>query len=105
MAPRGRPSDGLTDDIRVRATADEAQMLRDIAAHLGLSQNRASRWAYRVAWQHATSTTDHSTCPPNSPCAAATRGLTPPKGRQRSAAGTSDQLTITHSATVEEKDT
>lgn len=94
----GRPSEGLSENVRVRATPDEAQMVRDIAAHLGLSQNKAARWALRFAWQHATSTTDHTTCPPNSPCAGATRGLT---GRQRAAAD-ADQMTITHSATVEE---
>lgn len=94
-----RKSEGLTEDVRVRATPDEAQMARDIAAHLGTSQNRAARWALRYAWQHATSTTDHTACPPNSPCAAATRGLTP--GRQRTPAAMQDQMTITHSATVE----
>ena len=101
MTRRGRPSDGLTDKLTVRSTSDEAQMARDIAAQLGMSQNRAARWAFRYAWQHATSTTDHTTCPPNSPCAAATRGLTP--GRQRSATAVNDQqMTITHSATVED---
>ncbi len=94
-----RVDEGTTEGVRVRATPDEAQMLRDIAAHLGLSQNKAVRWSLRFAWQHATSTTDHTACPTNSPCASATRGLTP--GRQR-AAGMPDQMTITHSATVEE---
>lgn len=93
-----RQNEGLTQDVRVRATDDEAQMTQDIAAQLGTSKNRAMRWALRFAWQHATSTTDHSACPPNSPCASATRGLTP--GRQRAAAAP-DQMTITHSATVE----
>lgn len=96
-----RQSEGLTHQIQTRGTADEAQMARDIAAQLGMSQNRGLRWALRFAWQHATSTTDHTTCPPNSPCAAATRGLTP--GRQRTSLGSDDQLTITHSATVEKK--
>lgn len=99
MARRGRPSDGLTNSMHVRSTPDEAQMARDIAAQMGLSQNRGLRWAIRFAWQHATSTTDHKACPPNSPCASATRGLTP--GRQRAAA-TPDQMIITHSATVEQ---
>lgn len=98
MGRVGRPSDGLTDSTHVRSTADESQMVRDIAAQLELSKNKAIRWALRFAWQHATSTTDHTTCPPNSPCASATRGLAP--GRQRAAADT-DQMTITHSATVE----
>lgn len=98
MARAGRPSDGLTDSRHVRTTADESQMIRDIAAHMGLSLNKAARWAFRYAWQHATSTTDHKACPPNSPCASATRGMTP--GQQRAAAAP-DQLTITHSATVE----
>lgn len=96
-----RKSEGLTADLRLRLTGDEAQMARDIAAHLGTSQNRGMRWALRFAWQHATSTTDHTACPPNSPCASATRGLTP--GRQRTAAATPDQMMITHSATVEKK--
>lgn len=95
-----RRNEGLTEDVRVRATPDEAQMARDIAAHLGLSKNRATRWALRYAWQHATSTTNHTACPPNSPCAGATRGLTP--GRQRTTSDAPDQMTITHSATVEE---
>lgn len=100
MARAGRPSHGLTAQVNIRAQPDEAQMSRDIAAQLGTSQNQALRWAIRYAWQHATSTTDHSTCPPNSPCAGATRGLVP--GRQHAAAARDDQLTITHSATVEE---
>lgn len=97
-----RQSEGLTEQLQTRATPDERQMARDIAAQVGVSQNRALRWALRFAWQHARSTTDHTTCPPTSPCAAATRGVTP--GRQRTPAGTSshDQLTITHSATVKE---
>lgn len=95
-----RKSEGLTVALPARVQPDEAQMARDIAAHLGLSQNKAIRWALRHAWQHATSTTDHTACPPNSPCASATRGLTP--GRQRAATATPDQMTITHSATVEE---
>lgn len=95
-----RQSDGTTEDVRVRATPDEAQMVRDIAAQLNVSGNRAARWALRYAWQHATSTTDHGQCGPNSPCAGATRGIAP--SRQRSAAPTVDQLTITHSATVED---
>jgi hypothetical protein len=94
-----RPSEGLTEDVRVRATPDEAQMARDIAAHLGTSQNKAARWALRYAWQHATSTTDHSACPANSLCASATRGLIP--GKAARDAGHADQMTITHSATVE----
>jgi hypothetical protein len=96
-----RQSEGTTEDVRVRATPDEAQMARDIAAHLGTSQNKAARWALRYAWQHATSTTDHKACPPNSPCASATRGLTP--GAKRPPAAAPDQMTITHSATVEEQ--
>lgn len=101
MARAGRPSHGLTEQLRLRVQPDEVQMGRDIAAHLGTSQNQAYRWAIRLAWQHATSTTDHSTCPPHSPCAGATRGLIP--GRQRTAAAPDDnQLTITHSATVED---
>jgi hypothetical protein len=101
MRGRGRPSEGLSEALQARTTPDEAQMARDTAAQLGLSQNKALRWAIRYAWQHATSTTDHSTCPPNSPCAGATRGLTP--GRQHAAAArNTDQMTITHSATVEE---
>lgn len=95
-----RVSEGLTEDVRVRATSEEAQMVRDIAAHLGLSQNKASRWALRVAWHHATSTDNHTACPPNSPCAAALRGITP--GAKRPPAAAPDQMTITHSATVEE---
>ena len=95
-----RKSEGLSADVRVRATPDEAQMARDIASQLGMSQNRAMRWVIRYAWQHATATTDHSTCPPSSPCAGATRGLTP--GRQRpTAAVIEGQTTITHTANVE----
>lgn len=86
--------------MRVHAQPDEKQMAADIAAHLGVSRNRALRWAIRYAWQHATSTTDHTTCPAHSPCASATRGLTPGKAAPRPAGG--DQLTITHSATVED---
>lgn len=93
-----RPSEGLTASLPARVQPDEAQMARDIASQLSLSQNKAIRWALRFAWQHATSTTDHTTCPPNSPCAGATRGLLP--GRQRAAAAP-DQMSITHSATVE----
>lgn len=102
MRGRGRPSEGLTNALSAKMTSDEAQMARDTAAQLGLSQNKALRWAIRYAWQHATSTTDHSTCPPNSPCTAAIRGLAP--GRQHAAAARNDgQMTITHSATVEDK--
>lgn len=100
LARPGRPSDGLTAQVRIRTQPDESQMARDIAAHLGLSGNRAMRWAIRYAWQHATGTTDHTTCPAHSPCAHATRGLTPGKSSARPAAG--DQMTITHSATVED---
>ena len=95
-----RQSEGLTAALPSRVQPDEAQMARDIAAQLGVSQNKAVRWALRYAWQHATSTTDHKTCPPNSPCAGATRGLT--GGRQRAAAA-ADQMTITHQATMEEQ--
>ena len=94
-----RKSEGLTVALPARVQPDEAQMARDIAAQLGTSQNKAVRWALRYAWQHATSTTDHSACPANSPCASATRGLTP--GKAAHAAGHADQMTITHSATVE----
>ena len=94
-----RKSEGLEIQFQTRAQPDELQMRKDIAAHMGMSLNKAMRWALRYAWQHATSTTNHQTCPPNSPCAGATRGLTP--GRQRAAAPV-DQLSITHSATVEE---
>ena len=74
-------------------------MLRDIAAQFGFSQNRAVRYAIRYAWQHATSTTDHTRCSGSHPCAGATRGLAP--GRQR-AAPPSGQTTITHAATAGE---
>lgn len=93
-----RKSEGL-HPLPARVQPDEAQMARDIAGHLGLSRNRAMRWALRYAWQHATSTTDHSACPVNSPCASATRGIAPGKTSARPAG---DQLAITHSATVEE---
>lgn len=96
-----RKSEGLTAALPARVQPDEAQMARDIAAQLGVSQNKAVRWALRYAWQHATSTTDHAACPPNSPCASATRGLTP--GTKRPPAAAPDQMTITHSATVEEQ--
>lgn len=98
---RGRPSHGLTKQVHIRSQPDEAQMVHDIAAQLGTSVNAAGRWAFRYAWQHATSTTDHSTCPPNSPCAGATRGITPGKAA-RGGDVQPDQMTITHSATVEE---
>jgi hypothetical protein len=98
LARPGRPSDGTITQLQVRSQPDEAQMARDIAAHLGTSQNKALRWAIRYAWQHATSTTDHTTCPAHSPCAGATRGLSG-KAAPRPAG---DQMTITHSATVEE---
>lgn len=75
-------------------------MLRDIAAQLGMSQNRAVRYAIRYAWQHATSTTDHTQCSGTHPCASATRGLTP--GRQRPARQLDGQTTITHAATTGE---
>lgn len=97
-----RTSEGLTHDLRVRATPDEAQMAADIAAHLGTSGNRAVRWAIRLAWQHATSTTDHQHCPTNSPCANATRGLSAPAGRHRTPVQ-DGQTVITHEATVEKK--
>lgn len=100
-----RVREGTTEDVRVRATPDEAQMAADIAAHLGLSKNKAARWALRFAWQHATSTTDHSMCPRNSPCAAAIGGVTTaPRAARRTPSGTQhDQLSITHSATVKEE--
>lgn len=94
---RGRPSEGLTP-VGARLTDDEAQMVRDIAALLKVSQNKGIRWAIRYAAQHASSTDDHTLCTRNSPCATATRGLTP--GRQRDAA-TEGQLFITHTATLE----
>jgi hypothetical protein len=94
-----RKSEGLTAALPSRVQPDEAQMAREIAAQLGFSQNKAVRWALRYAWQHATSMTDHKTCPVNSPCAGATRGLA---GRQRAAPDT-DQMTITHQATMEEQ--
>ena len=83
-----------------RATEAERQMIRDTAAHLGISQNRAVRWAIRYAWAHATSTTDHTTCGSNSTCAGAVTGTTP--GNRQRAAPHADQLTITHEATVED---
>lgn len=92
-----RKDEGLVS-LGNRATADEKQMTRDIAAHLGISQNRAMRWAIRYAWAHATSTTDHTTCGGTSTCAGAVAGTTP-GNRQRTAPR--DQLTITHQATVE----
>lgn len=101
-AGRGRPSEGLDNQFTPRMTDDEAQMVRDIAAMLGTSQLRAIRWAVRYAHPHATSTTDHKTCPKNSPCASATLGISP-SGRQRSASATvpEGQALITHQATVE----
>lgn len=94
-----RVSEGLTEQIGPRLQPEELGMLRDIAALLKMSQNRAVRYAIRYAWQHATSTTDHTRCSGTHPCASATRGLTP--GRQR-AAQTSGQTTITHAATAGE---
>ena len=94
-----RENEGLELQFQTRAQPDEVQMRADIAAQLGMSLNKATRWALRYAWAHATSTTNHQTCPSNSPCAGATRGIYP--GRQRATAPV-DQLTITHSATVEE---
>lgn len=102
MARPGRPSHGLTKQIHVRARPDEAQMGRDMAAHLGTSMNAAYRWAIRYAWQHATSTTDHSACVPTSPCAGATQGITPGKAAHDGTTAQSDQMVISHSATVEE---
>lgn len=98
---RGRPSEGLTENLGGRITGNEAQMLRDIAAQLGLnSKNRAVRWAIRYAWQHATSTTHHDTCGRNSTCASATLGIT--GGRQRTAPHVdTGQMAITHEATME----
>jgi hypothetical protein len=93
-----RKSEGLRP-LPARVQPDEVQMARDIAGHLGVSQNRAVRWALRYAWQHATSTTDHTTCPAHSPCASATRGTAPGKAAPRPAG---DQMTISHAATVEE---
>lgn len=93
-----RPSDGITESARLAMTPDEAQMAADIAAQLGMSRNRAIRWALRYAWQHATSTTDHRSCTGTHPCASATRGLTAPAGRQRAAL--QGQTTITHQATM-----
>jgi len=95
-----RPSDGITESARLAMTPDEAQMAADIAAHLGTSRNRAIRWAIRYAWQHATSTTDHTVCTGTHPCASATRGLTAPAGRQRAAQA--GQISITHEATLGE---
>lgn len=86
---RGRPSEGLVQLRGPRVLPDEAQMARDIATELGTSQSRALRWAIRYAYQHILSTTDHTKCPKDSPCAGATRGLTP-KGRQRTPKGTPD---------------
>lgn len=92
-----RKNEGLID-VRVRATPDEAQMVRDIASHLGMSQSRSVRWAIRYAWAHATSTTDHSACGSNSTCAGAVTGVTP--GNRQRTAPDAGQLTI-HQATVE----
>lgn len=96
-----RKSEGLTQ-LGGRVTPDELQMVRDIAAYLGMSQNRAVRWAIRLAHQHATSTTDHQHCPRNSPCASSTLGVTP-GGRKRSSAPAvpDGQTLITHQATLE----
>lgn len=98
----GRPGEGLSKQLTPRVTDDEAQMVRDVAALLGTSQQRAVRWAIRYAHQHATSTTDHQTCPKNSPCSAARLGITP-GGKRRSAPDTvpEGQTLITHTATVE----
>lgn len=98
-----RPSDGTTVDLRTRVTPDEAQMAADIAAILGTSGNRAIRWAIRVAWQHATSTTQHQQqCTGNSTCASATRAISG-KGRQRAPRTSTTpegQTLITHQATM-----
>lgn len=66
-------------------------MVRDTAAQLGISQNKALRWLIRYGYQHIITTTDHTKCPKDSPCAGATRGLAP-KGRQRTPKGTPDPL-------------
>lgn len=97
-----RQSEGLTHGVRVRATADEAQMVKDIGAQLGMSQNRAARWAIRFAWQHATSTTEHDSCTAHSPCAGATRGLSS-DGRQHATPVPEGQQQITHEAAVEKR--
>ncbi len=97
-----RESEGLTHQLGPRVTADENQMLRDVAAHMGLSLNKAVRWAIRYSWAHATSTTDHSSCTGTSTCAGATAGLTGGRQRTTPQEGKHDQLMITHQATVEE---
>lgn len=97
----GRPSEGLTDNLGLRVQPEESQMVRDIAGQLGMSANRAVRWAIRYAHQHATSTTEHDQCPRISPCANATRGLRVIAGRQRTPVA-EGQTMITHTAPVEE---
>lgn len=96
-----RQSDGITEQIGPRITPEELQMLVEVGQLLSTSSNRAIRYAIRVAWQHATSTEDHTQCPGNSPCAAAIRGIS---GVQRRTKPTvpEGQTLISHVATVED---
>lgn len=100
---RGRPNEGLTEHLNGRVHPGEVQKVKDIRAQLGeSSDNRAIRWAINYAWQHATSTTDHSTCGENSPCAGATRAISK-DAPQKAAPVPQGQTMFSHSATVEKR--
>lgn len=63
-----RRHEGLDASLGLRVTSDEAQMMKEIAAKLGMSQNRAARWMIRFAEDHVTNVEDHTLCPEESPC-------------------------------------